>query len=125
MATLGINNSYVLVDGKGRFKWNLKGRFDQLDQILDNSNLAIEMVVLNPYAEKQYFIIFKNGTWRALLPAAHMAKVKEMMEKQGELDNQIISMQIKAMEQNNKIFIQGMQNIATMNANFMANMGSW
>lgn len=125
MATLGVDDAYVLVDGKGTVKWNLKGRYDQLDQILSNSNLAIEMVVVNPFAKNQYLIIFKNGTWRALLPATYMAKIKDMLGKQDEHDAQILAIRLRGMEQNNQIVINAMQNMATMNANFMANMGNW
>lgn len=122
VATLGVGDAYVLVDGEGKFKWNLKGRYDQLDQILTKSDLAIEMVVLNPYAEKQYIIIFKTGTWRALLPFTYLDKIKEMLQKQDESDCQIIAMQTRAMEQNQRIAIQGMQNIMTMNANALSNL---
>jgi len=43
MATLGVESAFVMVDREGTVKWNLKGKYDHLDQILNSSNSAIEV----------------------------------------------------------------------------------
>jgi hypothetical protein len=42
-ATLGVDEAYVLVSGDGRFKWDLKGKYNNLHEILSNTSLPIEV----------------------------------------------------------------------------------
>ena len=43
IVALGVDNSYILVNGQGRLKWNLMGKYDVLDQILTNSTTQIQV----------------------------------------------------------------------------------
>jgi hypothetical protein len=114
---LGVKDAFVFVDGRGRYKWNLKGRYDQLGQILANSRLPVETVILNPYVEHAYIIIFKNGAWRALLPLAQLDQLKEMIEEQNKHDVQMAARRRDTIKQNWELqqnIIKGVQNIINM-----------
>lgn len=91
-ATLGISGSYVLVDADGRRKWDLKGKYDNLDNILLNTTLGIEAVALNPYEEGQFFIRFQSGGWRAWLHASNLDEVSKAMNEAFEYEAQIMQM---------------------------------
>jgi hypothetical protein len=49
IATLGFDNAYVLVDANGSYKWDLKGRYNSLDQILKQPGMAIEVSLMKMY----------------------------------------------------------------------------
>jgi hypothetical protein len=42
-AALGVDNAYVLVDRNGKLNWNLKGKYNRLDELLKKSVLSIEV----------------------------------------------------------------------------------
>lgn len=42
-AALGVHGSYVLINKDGRSKWNLKGKYGALGQILKNATVGIEV----------------------------------------------------------------------------------
>ncbi|OCK75796.1 hypothetical protein K432DRAFT_396963 [Lepidopterella palustris CBS 459.81] len=96
-ATLGISGSYVLVDADGRRKWDLKGKYDNLDNILLNTTLGIEAVALNPYEEGQFFIRFQSGGWRAWLHASNLDEVSKAMNEAFEYEAQIMQMRNNAL----------------------------
>lgn len=118
--TLGVEHTYVFVAADGRVKWNLGSKYSSLNEILRNSTSPIEVrfisffffsfftvlfawhslirfqaVALNPRQEGQYFVLFKNGIWRAMLPSSYIesvsAVVNESLQKKAQLDMQIAS----------------------------------
>ncbi|KAL9001439.1 MAG: hypothetical protein Q9169_000014 [Polycauliona sp. 2 TL-2023] len=84
VVSLGVDYAYFFLQKDGIFSYNLRGRYDALQEIMVDLRAGdIEFLAINPFYVGEFFLLLANNTAVFQVPLAHRPKLEAALASHG------------------------------------------